>query len=170
MTELMRNAIIILLFCVITVRTQEVIPGLLQVHFSPDGKPTAAIINVIEKAKESIYVQAYSFTSAPIAQALKKAKSRDVDVQVILDKSQPYQRYTSAIFLKNAGIPVFIDKKHTIAHNKVIIIDVKTVVTGSFNFTKAAEEKNAENLLIIESTELARVYLKNWEQHKAHSE
>ena len=49
----------------------------------------------------------------------------------------------------NAGIPTFIDNKHAIAHNKIMIIDQSTIITGSFNFTKAAEEKNAENLLII---------------------
>jgi phosphatidylserine/phosphatidylglycerophosphate/cardiolipin synthase-like enzyme len=70
----------------------------------------------------------------------------------------------------NAGISTFIDDKHAIAHNKIIIIDRETVITGSFNFTKAAEEKNAENLLVIKSKELAKVYMDNWYKHKEHSE
>ena len=53
---------------------------------------------------------------------------------------------------------------------KIMIIDKQTVVTGSFNFTKAAEEKNAENLLVIRSKELAKVYAENWERHREHSE
>ncbi|KHK00318.1 Endonuclease [Desulfovibrio sp. TomC] len=62
-----------------------------------------------------------------------------------------------------------IDDKHAIAHNKVMIIDGATVITGSFNFTKAAEEKNAENLLIIRDMSLAKIYLSNWKQHQDHS-
>ena len=72
--------------------------------------------------------------------------------------------------LANAGITVLIDDAHAIAHNKVMIIDGKTVITGSFNFTKGAEEKNAENLMILENSELANVYMENWEKHRKHSE
>ena len=64
----------------------------------------------------------------------------------------------------------YIDSRHAIAHNKIMIIDKETVITGSFNFTKAAEEKNAENLLIMKNKELAKVYIENWEKHKGHSE
>ena len=70
----------------------------------------------------------------------------------------------------NAGIPTYIDAKHAIAHNKIIIIDRRIVITGSFNFTRAAEENNAENLLIITSPELAEKYLQNWQTHRDHSE
>jgi phosphatidylserine/phosphatidylglycerophosphate/cardiolipin synthase-like enzyme len=80
------------------------------------------------------------------------------------------ERYTSATFLANSGIPTYIDDKHAIAHNKIMIIDRETVITGSFNFTKAAEEKNAENLLIIRNKDLAKIYIENWENHKGHSE
>jgi phosphatidylserine/phosphatidylglycerophosphate/cardiolipin synthase-like enzyme len=65
---------------------------------------------------------------------------------------------------------VKIDSVHAIAHNKVIVIDGETVITGSFNFTKAAEENNAENLLIINDKKLAEQYIKNWQKHAQHSE
>ena len=65
---------------------------------------------------------------------------------------------------------VTVDAAHAIAHNKVMIIDGVIVVTGSFNFTKAAEEKNAENLLIIRDPGLAKLYMDNWDQHRVHSE
>ena len=137
--------------------------------FSPRGGCTEAILSTLDNAKTEILVQAYSFTSAPIAQALVKAHKRGVKIQVILDKSQKKERYTSATFLSNAGIQTFIDDAHAIAHNKVMIIDGETVVTGSFNFTKAAEERNAENLLIIKSKDMAKLYLSNWAKHKEHS-
>lgn len=101
------------------------------------------------QTKTSVLVQAYSFTSAPIAKALLDAHKRGVKVQVILDKSQRKEKYTEATLLSNQGIRVKIDAAHQIAHNKIIIIDGETVITGSLNFTKAAEGKNAENLLVI---------------------
>lgn len=141
-----------------------------QVYFSPRSGCTQAIVNEISSARSEILIQAYSFTSAPIADSLVRAAKRGVNVAAILDKSQRKEKYTSATFLSNSGVPVFIDSAHAIAHNKVIIIDREIVITGSFNFTKAAEEKNAENLLIIRSRDLAREYIRNWEFHRAHSD
>ena len=91
-------------------------------------------------------------------------------MEVILDKSQRTQKCSSATFLSNQGIPTKIDTQHAIAHNKVMVIDGETVITGSFNFTKAAEENNAENLLIIHDKKLAERYIKNWQEHERHSE
>ena len=88
---------------------------------------------------------------------------------MILDKSQRTEKYSSATFLQNVGIPTFIDDKHAIAHNKIMVIDGKTVTTGSFNFTKAAEESNAENLLVIRDADLAAKYAKSWQEQLAHS-
>jgi phosphatidylserine/phosphatidylglycerophosphate/cardiolipin synthase-like enzyme len=141
-----------------------------KVYFSPGGGCTQAIIDEINGAKTEILVQAYSFTSAPIAKALLKAHKRGVKVEAILDKSQRTANYSSATFLANSEIPTFIDTAHAIAHNKVIVIDGTTLISGSFNFTKAAEEKNAENLLIIKSEELAKLYKDNWNRHREHSE
>jgi phosphatidylserine/phosphatidylglycerophosphate/cardiolipin synthase-like enzyme len=141
-----------------------------QVCFSPGGGCTDAIVDQIDNTKTEILVQAYSFTSASIAKALINAHKRGVKIEVILDKSQRKERYTSATFLVNSGIPTYIDDKHAIAHNKIMIMDREIVITGSFNFTKAAEEKNAENLLIIRNKKLAEIYIDNWNKHKNHSD
>lgn len=141
-----------------------------QVYFSPRGGAQDALVRTIGQARESILVQAYSFTSAPIGKALVDAHKRGVQVEAVLDKSQRTEKYSGATFLANAGIPVYIDDKHAIAHNKVMVIDRRRVITGSMNFTKAGEEKNAENLLILDSPELARIYRENYEAHKAHTE
>ncbi len=71
--------------------------------------------------------------------------------------------------MRNSGVATFIDAEHAIAHNKVMVIDGRVVITGSFNFTKAAEEKNAENLLVVRDADLAARYADNWERHLAHS-
>jgi phosphatidylserine/phosphatidylglycerophosphate/cardiolipin synthase-like enzyme len=140
-----------------------------QVYFSPTGGCTSAITNEIGKAKTTVLVQAYSFTSAPIANALVDAHKRGVKVQVLLDSSQRTEKYSSADFIRNAGITCLIDDAHAIAHNKVVVIDGQTVITGSFNFTRAAEEKNAENLLVIHDPALAAKYTTNWMAHAKHS-
>jgi phosphatidylserine/phosphatidylglycerophosphate/cardiolipin synthase-like enzyme len=140
-----------------------------EIYFSPHGGCTDAIIRELNKAKSTILVQAYTFTSAPIAKALLNAHKRGVKVEVILDKSQRTDKYSPATFFFNTGIPVKIDAQHAIAHNKVMIIDEETVITGSFNFTKAAEESNAENLLVVRDKKLAERYTKNWQEHEKHS-
>ena len=68
------------------------------------------------------------------------------------------------------GIPLLIDRTHARNHNKVMIIDQQIVITGSFNFAKAAEEKSAENLLVIRDRAVALRYLENWQEHAQHSE
>lgn len=141
-----------------------------QVYFSPEGGAQDAVVEAIDHARETVLVQAYSFTSAPIAGALKRAHDRRVKVWVVLDKSQRSERYTSATFLQHAGIPVFIDSAHAIAHNKVMVLDGEVLITGSFNFTKAAEFSNAENLMVIRDRNLAKVYADNWARHQGHSE
>jgi phosphatidylserine/phosphatidylglycerophosphate/cardiolipin synthase-like enzyme len=144
--------------------------GNIQVYFSPQGGCTEAVVSALDHATNSIYVQAYSFTSVPIAKALLDAKRRGLKVSVILDKSQRTEKYSSATFLKNEGISMMIDARHAIAHNKVMVIDAAHVLTGSFNFTKQAETSNAENLLVIDDPQLATKYLGNWQKHWNHSE
>ncbi len=151
---------------------QQPIPasGTVEAYFSPGGGCTEAVVREIDGAKREILVQAYSFTSKPIAQAIVDASKRGVKVVAVLDKSQRSEKYTEADFLAHMRIPTLIDDQHAIAHNKIIIIDQSTVITGSFNFTKAAEEKNAENLLVIKgNAPLLNRYIENFELHRAHS-
>jgi phosphatidylserine/phosphatidylglycerophosphate/cardiolipin synthase-like enzyme len=125
--------------------------GTVDVYFSPNGGATNAVVTDLNNARTKILVQAYSFTSAPIAMALVDASKRGVHIEVVLDRSQKSQKYSSADFVAHAGIPVFIDSKHAMAHNKIMIIDRGTLRTGSFNFTKGAEQKNAEKVAILQA-------------------
>jgi len=89
----------------------------------------------------------------------------------VLDKSQKSEQYSSADFVSRAGIPTLIDSAHQIAHNKIMLIDGQTIITGSFNFTKNAEENNAENLLVIRGRpDLYQAYENNFRQHYGHSQ
>jgi phosphatidylserine/phosphatidylglycerophosphate/cardiolipin synthase-like enzyme len=100
--------------------------------------------------------------------ALVAAKQRGVDVVVILDKSvERAPSGSGAAYVARAGIQIFIDYQPAIAHNKVIVVDKHIVVTGSYNFTAAAERKNTENVTIIDVAEVANRFLLNWESRRA---
>jgi phosphatidylserine/phosphatidylglycerophosphate/cardiolipin synthase-like enzyme len=141
-----------------------------EVYFSPKGGCTEAVVRELGAAKQTVFMQAYSFTSKDIAAALLEAHKRGVVVHTILDKSNLTENYSDADFLAHAGMSVLIDAKHSIAHNKIIVIDGQVVITGSFNFTNQAERSNAENLLVIHDRTLAERYLANWHDHELHSE
>ena len=143
--------------------------GQCDVYFSPNGGATMAIVNLIDSAQKSVYVLAYSFTSPEIANALILAKQKGIDVKVIVDSSQLTSRGSKVAEVSAAGVPIWIDSKHSIAHNKVIIVDGRYLETGSFNFSHAAEVSNAENALICLTLQGAAVYKKNWDFHQSHS-
>jgi phosphatidylserine/phosphatidylglycerophosphate/cardiolipin synthase-like enzyme len=141
-----------------------------EVCFTPGGDCTGVIVRELALAKHTVRMQAYSFTSAPIAKALVQANERGVHVEAILDRSNVTGRYSGLTFLVHAGIPTSVDSKHAIAHNKIIVIDDEVVITGSFNFTTAAQKHNAENLLVLRDHALAARYVANWRLHLAHSD
>jgi phosphatidylserine/phosphatidylglycerophosphate/cardiolipin synthase-like enzyme len=139
-------------------------------HFSPKGGCEAAALSEIKAARHEILVQAYSFTADPLTLGLVDAKKRGVHVEVILDKSNETERYSDLHILMENSMAPLIDAHHPIAHNKIMVIDKKVLITGSFNFTNQAENENAENMLILKHHgELVTLYRQNFLSHKAHS-
>ena len=142
----------------------------IKVFFSPKGGCLKGIIKEIEMGTREILVQAYSFSSTPIRNALINAQKRGAKVEIIFDQDgQKDQNYKTAKAFLKSGVAVYLDGNHASAHNKLIIIDRETVLTGSFNFTYSAETKNAENVLIVKSKALAGLYAENWYSHVKHS-
>jgi phosphatidylserine/phosphatidylglycerophosphate/cardiolipin synthase-like enzyme len=140
------------------------------VHFSPKGGCTEAVVRELSRARREVLVQAYSFTADPITYALVEAKKRGAHIDILLDKSNEQEAYSDLHILLEQGLQPLIDASHAIAHNKVMIIDKKTIITGSFNFTHQAETENAENLVIIKGHgDLCKAYRDNFLAHKAHS-
>ena len=140
----------------------------LGVYFTPPANVAAEIVKAIDASEREVLVQAYGFTHNAIAQALVRAHQRGVTVRVLLDqKSQDSNRYVISV-LTDAAVAVRQDGKHAIAHNKVMVIDHAIVITGSFNFTNSAETRNAENVLILKSPDLALQYRLQWQNHWAH--
>ncbi len=136
-------------------------------HSAPGGDCAALVVNEIGQARRTLLVQAYNFSEPRIIDAIIGAFRRGVNVTVILDKTSARQRGEGADAVASAGIPVFIDTKPKIAHNKVMVIDGATVITGSFNFTVSAQCCNAENLLVLRSPELASAYAANFMRRQA---
>ncbi|GAC1040848.1 phospholipase D family nuclease [Rhizobium sp. No.120] len=134
----------------------------ISVCFTPGEQCETKIIDAIDRARSSIRIQAYGFTSFPIIHALQRAAGRGVEVLAILDKTNE-RKYSGATLLEAAGVPVWIDFEPAIAHNKVIVIDGYLTIGGSYNFTAAAQKRNAENVTFTESTELARQFISNWD-------
>jgi phosphatidylserine/phosphatidylglycerophosphate/cardiolipin synthase-like enzyme len=128
--------------------------------FTPSQACLPKIIKYINNAKISIAILGYSFTSSPITKALINAKKRGVNVQIILDRSQKSQKHAKLMIkeLLKADIELKFDHSVKIAHNKVMIIDGQQTLTGSYNWTHAAEYKNAENLLFINSKQTSVEY------------
>ena len=143
----------------------------ISVHFSPKGGSTDAIVAEIREAKQSIHVQAYSFTSRGIIAALVDAHRRGVKVILVNDKKAADEPGSKVAEAAEAGIDVRVDGRHPIAHNKIMLIDGRTIITGSFNFTNQAENSNAENLLVLhDKPELYKGYEASFQQHLAHAD
>jgi phosphatidylserine/phosphatidylglycerophosphate/cardiolipin synthase-like enzyme len=141
------------------------------VYFSPNGGAAHAILQSIRSAQHTILVQAHLLYSTRLAGALVRAHQRGVQVHVILDaNAQTHDPPVPAVgLLLQAGIAVSLDDQHQWAHDKVIILDGEFVITGSYNWTLAAENNNGENLLVIRDPQLAAVYTQNWRHHADHS-
>ncbi len=139
------------------------------VYFSPGGGATQAVVDTLGLAKETVLVQAPSLTSTTIVKALVAARQRGVKVEVILDRKQAGSRSSIANTMTSARIRTLIDGAHAIADNRAMVIDSQVILTGSFNFTTAAEHQNAESLLVVHDAMLAARYTENWQLHAAHS-
>lgn len=133
------------------------------VGFSPRAGAQDVVLSAINSAQREILVAAYSFTSKPVALALLAAARRGVKVAVVADAKANSGRYSAAQFLANKDLPVRLNDHFAILHDKFLVIDRKSVELGSFNYSAAANAKNAENALLLHNVEpLAQVYLTEW--------
>jgi len=171
----MRRCAVVLLPCLIGLAgalpaRAEKMPAEVSVCFVP-GEPCASeIVSAIDAARHEVRVQAYGFSARPILAALASARTRGVDVAVILDRSDERHLCDRVGTLLAAGVPVWIDHVPGIAHNKIIVIDRRIVIGGSYNYTVSAERWNAENVTFIESDAVAARFLANWSSRRASAE
>ncbi|MFJ9450745.1 phospholipase D family protein [Herbaspirillum sp. NPDC101397] len=145
--------------------------GTLETAFTPGDDIEGLLTDAVAKARRQVLVQAYILTSKPLTNALIAARKRGVEVRVLVDAGQlnklGHERIAAMLA---AGVTVREETKYKSAHNKVIVIDAAgadaTVITGSYNFTWSAQNKNAENILIArKNPPLAARYVANWTRH-----
>lgn len=171
----MRHGLVLLIFIgAIAVADTTSNAAKVQVLFTPGDNIAAAIVQAIRNATQSIRVQSFNFTNKAIGRALQDAQRRGIAVTILADQEQ-FEKGASFIVrdLKSADIQVKLDGAHRAAHNKIMLIDDDGVnpiiITGSFNFTQAAQKSNAENIVLIHNDKaLAKAYRDNWQQHWRH--
>ncbi len=153
----------------ITVRAVKV-----RVLFTPGDNVAASITQAIRSAKQVIRIQAFSFTNKAIARALQDASRRGIEIKLLADRDQ-FERGAGFLLhdLKQAGVNVMLDGNHRAAHNKIMLIDPDgdnpIVITGSFNFTQAAQKFNAENVVLIyDDRAMTNTFHANWQRHWQH--
>lgn len=143
--------------------------GNISAAFSPNGGAELLVTKVIDSAKKSIRVMAYSFTSASITSRLLQARKRGVEVELVVDERNNLNEDRSGksraalSALANAGCKIRTVRSFAIHHDKVLIIDDRTVETGSYNFTEAAAKRNSENVLVLwDNPSLAKIYAEHF--------
>lgn len=143
----------------------------ISIGFSPSHTALQTVLSVVNGATTSLDVEAYSFTSKTIATAIFAAKKRGVRVRVVADAKANNGRYSAVTYLANNHVPVRLNSRYAIMHNKVMIADGSTIQTGSFNYTASADSRNAENCLVLRGVpQIAAQYEKEFNRLWAESE
>jgi phosphatidylserine/phosphatidylglycerophosphate/cardiolipin synthase-like enzyme len=138
-------------------------------YFAPEDGVAARLISEINLARKEIRFMVYSFTDKSIAEAMARKREEGLRVEGIFNRRQEGDESSVYPLLAERGVSVYFSPGERTLHHKVMIIDSSVVITGSYNFTKSANTKNDENILIIRSPELARAYLEEYERIRARS-
>jgi phosphatidylserine/phosphatidylglycerophosphate/cardiolipin synthase-like enzyme len=141
----------------------------IDVFFSPDDGVLNALIPLLDSAEQSIHFLAFSFTSNELGDIVRAKAEAGLTVAGVMDEEQiSSNQGTEFDPFQQAELDVLIDGIAGQMHHKVIIIDEKIVAFGSYNFSKSAEERNDENLIIIHDADIARQFMlefgRVWEQ------
>jgi phosphatidylserine/phosphatidylglycerophosphate/cardiolipin synthase-like enzyme len=136
----------------------------IQVYFSPEDDVMTRIIPVVRGAQSSIRYLAFSFTDFPLAEAMIDRAGSGVDVAGVFEKVGSQTESSELRTFLCAGIPVRQDGNPRFLHHKLIILDNRYVITGSFNFSSNATENNDENVIIIDSPEIASLYMQEFDR------
>jgi len=141
-----------------TITVTETREDVEQVCFSRVDDCASILVKLIDSAEKYVHVAVYSFTSDALADALIRAKNRGVDVKVVIEKEQSNIKGSEYNRLVAMGVDVRLDGNPATMHHKFMIVDGKIVATGSYNWSAAAEKENDENLIIVSSPGVAKLY------------
>lgn len=136
-----------------------------RVYFSPNGDCEKNAINLVNRTTKQLDIAMYSFNNDHLIEAIKTAKSRGVSVRILLDRSQAYKNDDETLDLFDSKFDVKIHSLNRIQHNKFVVSDQKEVMTGSFNWTDAAQDFNEENCLFLDDQKIVNIYQKQFDNH-----
>lgn len=138
-------------------------PKLKEAHFFPNPVSEAKLIKHLTSAKNKMIICVFALTNNNMADAIRQAKANGVDIRLIFDDEMMRMPGSDVKALHDEGYPVRVDldpKAHM--HNKFVVIDDRIVITGSYNWTKQATNKNNENVAIFEDKDIAEMYTKEF--------
>jgi phosphatidylserine/phosphatidylglycerophosphate/cardiolipin synthase-like enzyme len=138
-------------------------PVRIECYFAPEDDVEKAIIRTLDNADKTIDFMAFSFTSEPIAEKMGARMKQGARVRGLFEARSAGGRYARDDWLREKGAEIHMDSNTYTMHHKVIILDRDTVLTGSYNFSKSANTKNDENLLILHDADLAARYTEEFE-------
>jgi len=136
-----------------------------EVCFSPRGNCAREIIQELAGAKKTIDLAIYYLTSKALADMLVEMKGRGVAVRVYLDEGQETSKHAKAQYIKSHGVMIKFESGSGLMHNKFCVIDGRTVITGSYNWTKNAETRNDENVIVLHDPDVAMIYQRKFEEY-----
>jgi phosphatidylserine/phosphatidylglycerophosphate/cardiolipin synthase-like enzyme len=137
----------------------------MEIFFSPDDGVAEYILEVLNDAEESIYFMAFSFTTDEFGEAIRLKAENGLTVAGVMEEEQVKSNMgTEYDPFKQAGFDVLIDGNDGLMHHKVIIVDGKIVITGSYNFSHSAETRNDENLIIFHNEQIADFYMQEFQR------
>ncbi len=135
-----------------------------EVYFSPQDGVAKHVLQRLAAAKRSIHFMAFSYTANTIADAMIAKVKAGLPVRGVFESQNAGGTGSAFGRLRQGDVDVLEDGNCYILHHKVIVIDERTVITGSYNFTSSAEKDNDENLVIVDDPILARAYLDEFER------
>ena len=137
----------------------------MEVYFSPDDGVADRIYEILNDAEESIYFMAFSFTTDEFGETIRAKSESGLTVAGVMEEEQVKSNIgTEYDFFKQAGLDVFIDGNEGQMHHKTMIVDEQIVITGSYNFSRSAEIRNDENLIVFHNAQISDFYLKEFQR------
>lgn len=136
----------------------------INVYFSPEDNVERIILKRLKKAKRSVHFMAFSFTSDPLGEELIALHKKGVRIFGVMERHGANSRESEFVKMRVEGLAVRLDTNRNQMHHKVIVIDERLVMTGSYNFSKSANRKNDENLITIDDPDIARQYLREFKR------
>lgn len=134
-----------------------------EAHFSPGEDCRRQLLDLLVSARESIDISVFTISDDRLTDAIYAAYQRNIRVRVITDNDKARDEGSDIFYLIDKGVDVRMDKTENHMHHKFAVIDKKTLVNGSFNWTRSASDYNQENILVTDEAKLVSAYLNEFE-------